>query len=46
MKCLPVLGLRLGPKSEQTFFLYNRNFIAVQGTLRFAQSPLRGLAIT
>ena len=45
-----------GQKADKLFFFSNRNFIAVQiftrpissppaGTLRFAQSPLRGLAI-
>ena len=53
---MSVLGLRFRRKKRTNFFFANRNFIAVQiftrpissppaGTLRFAQSPLRGLAI-
>ena len=56
IKYMSVLGLRFRRKKRTNFFFANRNFIAVQiftrpissppaGTLRFAQSPLRGLAI-
>ena len=55
MKCMPVLGLRHGPQSEQHFFLKSQFYrctdlhatykLTPAGTLRFAQSPIWGPAI-
>ena len=36
-------GLAVWPKSEQTFFWYNLNFIAVQISTQLISSPLRAL---
>ena len=55
IKCVPILGLLLGQKADKVFFVQSQFYrctdfhatykLSPAGTLRFAQSPLRGLAI-